>query len=258
QRSVLPARRRRLAKRRRPLRRRAAGLERGRALRPAQRQDAGPDLGRRGSRAGGRDVRRGRHARPAGGQQRRGRGAEVSGNPNAAALPDGRRAGLGFGHLTGDPAMRLILSLSLLALGSLPAFAQPGPVERVERGNRVTEHVPEIPAELVERLNRYPNTRGAAVDGWTRDDCLPVSTRSAETSQVHRVCQPLGMREQLTFHPEPVAQVTAAPADAPRPGFVFAKDRGGDEFSQLYWFDEQSRETRLLTDGGRNQNGHHV
>ena len=129
--------------------------------------------------------------------------------------------------------MRLILSLSLLAFGCLPAFAQPLPVERIERGNRVTEHVPEIPAELVERLNRYQNTRGAAVDGWTRDGCLLVSTRFAETSQVHSVCQPLGMREQLTFHPEPVAQVTAAPADAPRPGFVFAKDRGGDEFSQL-------------------------
>lgn len=75
---------------------------------------------------------------------------------------------------------------------------------------------------------------------------------------MRRVCQPLGMREQRAFHPEPVAQVTAAPADAPRQGFVFARDRGGDEFSQLHWFDEQSRETRLLTDGGRNQNGNIV
>src|SRR5690606_18469572 len=72
--------------------------------------------------------------------------------------------------------------------------------------------------------------------------------------QVHRVCEPLGMREQLTFFPEPVAGVTIAPSTAPSPGFVFAKDRGGDEFSQLYWFDAQTRETTLLTDGKRSQN----
>src|SRR5690606_2962302 len=108
--------------------------------------------------------------------------------------------------------------------------------------------------ELIERLNRYQNTRGAAVDGWTGDGCLLISTRFAETSQVHRVCEPLGMREQLTFFPEPVAGVTIAPSTAPSPGFVFAKDRGGDEFSQLYWFDAQTRETTLLTDGKRSQN----
>lgn len=163
--------------------------------------------------------------------------------------------------------MRLIPSLSSLAFAlALPALAQspvatapkdasPPTVERIEQGNRVTEQIPEIPADLVERLNRYQNTRGASVEGWTADDCLLVSTRFAETSQVHRVCQPLGMREQLTFYPEPVAGVAVAPPGAPREGFVFGKDRGGDEFSQLYWFDATTRETTLLTDGKRSQNG---
>ncbi|MDH5832701.1 S9 family peptidase [Luteimonas kalidii] len=158
--------------------------------------------------------------------------------------------------------MRLILPLSSLALAlALPALAQSpttspaAAVERIEQGNRVTEQIPDIPADLIERLNRYQNTRSALVDGWTAEGCLLVSTRFAETSQVHRVCEPLGMREQLTFHPEPVAGVAVAPPGAPQDGFVFAKDRGGDEFSQLYWFDTQTRETRLLTDGGRNQNG---
>ena len=36
---------------------------------------------------------------------------------------------------------------------------------------------------------------------------------------------------------------------------MFAKDKGGDEFSQLYWFDEPTRSTTLLTDGQRSQNG---
>ncbi|TWI05879.1 dipeptidyl aminopeptidase/acylaminoacyl peptidase [Luteimonas cucumeris] len=143
-----------------------------------------------------------------------------------------------------------------LALASVaPAFAQTAAVERKEVGNRVTENVPAIPAELIDRLNRYQNTRGASVAGWTGDGCLLVSTRFAETSQAHRVCTPMGMREQLTFYPEPVGGLTPAPKDGWRDGFVFAKDKGGDEFSQLYWFDAQTRSSTLLTDGKRSQNG---
>ncbi|RZA35912.1 MAG: S9 family peptidase [Lysobacteraceae bacterium] len=126
---------------------------------------------------------------------------------------------------------------------------------RKEQGNRITENVPEIPTELIEKLDRYQNTRGASFAGWTRDGCLLVTTRFAETAQAHRVCQPLGMREQLTFFPEPVAGITVAPAHAWRDGFVFAKDKGGDEFSQLHWFDAQTRSITLLTDGKRTQNG---
>ncbi len=154
--------------------------------------------------------------------------------------------------------MRLHATLPAIALAlacALPAFAQDASVERQHVGNRVTENVPEIPAELIERLDRYQNTRGAGVSGWTKDGCLLIGTRFAETNQVHRVCQPLGMREQLTFYREPVAGVVPSPPDAWRDGFVFAKDTGGDEFSQLYWFDNQTRTSTLLTDGKRSQNG---
>ncbi|HEU4813093.1 MAG TPA: alpha/beta fold hydrolase [Xanthomonadaceae bacterium] len=143
----------------------------------------------------------------------------------------------------------------LASLCASPAFAQLAPdVPREVVGTRTSENIPPIPAELLERLNRYQNTRSASVAGWTGDGCLLVSTRFAETSQVHRVCEPMGMREQLTFYPEPVGGVTAAPAASGNEGFVFAKDTGGDEFSQLSWFDLDSRETTLLTDGKRSQN----
>lgn len=148
-----------------------------------------------------------------------------------------------------------LTGLTLAFASALPVFAQDAAPERQHVGNRVTENVPAIPADLVERLNRYQNTRGAGVSGWTQDGCLLVGTRFAETSQVHRVCQPLGMREQLTFYSEPVAGVTASPPGAWREGFVFARDSGGNEFSQLYWFDAQARSSTLLTDGGRSQNG---
>jgi dipeptidyl aminopeptidase/acylaminoacyl peptidase len=157
---------------------------------------------------------------------------------------------------------RHTLAAALLgAACTLPAFAQTtapaaqtGDVVRQEVGTRISENIPQIPAELIERLSRYQNTRGAGVAGWTNDGCLLISTRFAETAQAHRVCQPMGMREQLTFYPEPVASLTPAPAKAAQTGFVFSKDKGGDEFSQLYWFDHRSRDIALLTDGKRTQN----
>ncbi len=160
--------------------------------------------------------------------------------------------------------LRHLLSLSALALAcATPTFAQSpaavAPVQREgvvreEQGNRVSENLPAIPPALIEQLNRYQNTRGASFAGWTRDDCLLIGTRFAETTQAHRVCQPLGMREQLTFYPEPVNSLATAPPKSSLDGFVFGKDVGGNEFWQLHWFDLKTRATTLLTDGkARNQ-----
>ncbi len=150
---------------------------------------------------------------------------------------------------------RRTFAVALLGIAcALPASAQTQEVRRDEVGTRISENIPAIPAELIDRLNRYQNTRGASVSGWTKNGCLLIGTRFAETSQVHRLCQPLGMREQLTFYPEPVGGVSPVPANASQDGFVFAKDKGGDEFSQLYWFDTDSRSVSLLTDGKRSQN----
>ena len=140
----------------------------------------------------------------------------------------------------------LLLSLPALALGPLP-------VTREEQGNRISENLPPVPAELVERLNRYQNTRGASFSGWLADGSLIVSTRFGETNQAHRVRAPLAMREQLTFYREPVSSLAAAPAGAGN-GFSYGKDVGGSEFWQLFWYDLDSRQTTLLTDGARSQN----
>ncbi|MCY7355300.1 MAG: S9 family peptidase [Lysobacter sp.] len=155
-------------------------------------------------------------------------------------------------------SFRLVLLTALALACALPIAVQAQvkreEVVRQEQGNRVSENVPAIPAELIETLNRYQNTRGAGFAGWTKDGCLLISTRFAETAQAHRVCQPLGMREQLMFYPEPLGGLTLAPATSSRNGFVFGKDVGGNEFSQLYWFDLATREVTLLTDGKRTQN----
>lgn len=146
---------------------------------------------------------------------------------------------------------------ALLLLAFACAFAgtaaDAAGVQRVESGNRINENIPPVPAALDEQLQRYANTRGAGLGGWTADGTgLLVSTRFATTTQVHRVKAPGGAREQLTFFDEPVASIATNPK---RNGFVFGKDVGGSEFWQLYWFDLGTRETKRLTDGKSRNEG---
>jgi len=148
--------------------------------------------------------------------------------------------------------MRSLIPLLISALlAPLVASAAEAPA-RVERGSLLIEGVPAIPAELNERLNRYQQTRGAALAGWLPDDTLLISTRFGETAQVHRVVRPLGARTQLSFYPEPVGAVAPHPK---KQGYVFAKDQGGDEFFQLYWQDLATGEATLLTDGKSQNSG---
>ena len=119
--------------------------------------------------------------------------------------------------------------------------------ERREIGNLVIDGVPEIPDAVTERLRRYQNTRYARLLGWMGDSVL-IASRFGETAQVHRVDAPLGMRRQLTFAAEPIANAWASSAPEV-PGFVYAKDVGGSEFYQLFLHDPATGETKLLTDG---------
>ncbi len=135
------------------------------------------------------------------------------------------------------------VALSSVVVGA--AWAADAP-KRVERGNLVIEGVPEIPAELTDRLNRYQQVRGAAFSGWLPDGTALISTRFGETAQIHRVAQPMGTRSQLTFYPEPIGGALPHPR---KNGFVFSKDSGGNEFFQFYYFDIASGEASLLTDG---------
>jgi len=153
--------------------------------------------------------------------------------------------------------MRIVPLLVSLAL-SAAAAAEPASVQREVVGNRISENVPVVPTELVDRLDRYQNTRGASFVGWLPTDGMLVSTRFAETSQIHRVANPLGMREQLTFQREPVVGAVVAPTKMPNYGFVYGRDVGGNEFWQLHLYDMATRESTLLTDGKRSQNNRAV
>ena len=140
--------------------------------------------------------------------------------------------------------MRLAMVAAVVA-GAVAAAA----AEREVRldGNLVVEGVPVPPPALQAQLARYQNTRSARLAGWIGDGVL-VATRFGNTTQLHRVDQPLGMRRQLTFFAEPVAGATIHPQPA-EGGFAYLKDSGGSEFYQLFWRDLDGEEVRQLSDG---------
>jgi dipeptidyl aminopeptidase/acylaminoacyl peptidase len=121
--------------------------------------------------------------------------------------------------------------------------------------NLIIEAIPPVPTNLVDRVNRYTETRSASLSSWhpLRREML-ISTRFGDTPQIHRVTLPLGCRYQLTFFPERVTGATYQPTQGDY--FVFGKDIGGNEFSQNFRYDLTTGAVTLLTDGtSRNSRG---
>jgi len=118
--------------------------------------------------------------------------------------------------------------------------------------NLVADNVPPIPASIAAGVGRYTEFRAAGFSSWhpTRREML-ISTRFADTSQVHRVSFPLGARYQLTFFRDSARNASFPPAGGDF--FVFSKDAGGNEFAQVYRFDLSPADAfgrvTLLTDG---------
>ncbi|MDP6375039.1 MAG: alpha/beta fold hydrolase [Pseudomonadales bacterium] len=112
-------------------------------------------------------------------------------------------------------------------------------------GNVVMTGTSEIPQRVTDLLRPFENVRSVGVFGWVGDGLL-IGTRFAETTQVHRVREPLGAREQVTFFSEPVAAVAA---DGDERHFLYLKDVGGSEFYQIHRYDWASSRSMLLSDG---------
>jgi len=139
----------------------------------------------------------------------------------------------------------LIITLAGFAL-ALPAIAD---AERsvANNGNLVMEDVPEIPADIVQSLNRYQNVRSASFEAWSGDgESLFIDTRFGDVGQIHRVDMPMGARHQVTFYNEPVGAVARQPGGSK---LVFTRDAGGSEFSQIFLLDPDGGDAQLLTDG---------
>jgi len=148
----------------------------------------------------------------------------------------------------------LAAAASLLCATAGPAAAQlaMGPFYQ-QRGDLILEGVAPVDAGLAARLARYSAGREATFLGWLPDGSMLVSTRFADVAEIHRLTSPLGVREQLTYYPEPVT-LAAAPRTG-EAGFAFLKDDDGDEKAQVFFYRLADHEVRALTSGNARHGG---
>ena len=137
-------------------------------------------------------------------------------------------------------------AMPLAAQEAAPAAPAPADAPTVPLPAALTaEEMPPIPLALVNDVRPYLESRGAGFAGWDpKSRAVLITTRFANTSQLHRVAMPMGARTQLSFEAE-----TVRGSYAPVRGdvIVVSKDKGGDEYFQLHTL-KDGRLT-LLTDG---------
>lgn len=132
-------------------------------------------------------------------------------------------------------------------------YVLPGSNGNDQRNRKfVVQQVPDLPQALVERHEQYQNVRsqffrlGHTGRGYI---FLPVSVMWNRFTmclfQVHTAAN-------LRLHKEPVPNAQACP-DPARGGFLFGRDKGGDEIVQYYWLDAATGRVVLLTDGQSRQ-----
>ena len=150
----------------------------------------------------------------------------------AAAVLAAMLISAAYGQPSPEPGAAPPAPAAAAAAPAAAAPVQPPAPQRREHGNLVLDNVPASDPALDGRLGRYLQSRQASLLDWLPDGSLLIATRFGDTEQLHRLIAPGHAREQLTFYAEPVAQARAAPAGG---GFVFLKDQGGNENSQLYY-----------------------
>jgi dipeptidyl aminopeptidase/acylaminoacyl peptidase len=140
-------------------------------------------------------------------------------------------------------------TLVLFILLNTLCLVLPGSDEVLKPGdNLIVEGVPAIPVAFADAAAVYGNFRTATFQGWhPRQREMIITTRFADTAQVHRVKMPGGARTQLTFYKERVSSPSFDPVNGDF--IIFLKDTGGSENYQLYRTDFSSGKTVLLTDG---------
>lgn len=111
-----------------------------------------------------------------------------------------------------------------------------------------TAEVPPVPEEIFTTMARYQGVRSATFQGWSPEGSgILISTRFANSAQLHRVRTPGATREQVTFFEEPV---TGSFLPSPYlPSILASSSRGGNENFQLYHINLDQYKTTLLTDG---------
>jgi dipeptidyl aminopeptidase/acylaminoacyl peptidase len=160
-------------------------------------------------------------------------------------------------HAPACPLVSAFLVLLAPGLARAQAATAPEPQKPAvlkPADNLVADGLPDIPAAIADTVGRYTEFRSAALASWhpTKREML-IETRFGDTPQIHEVRFPLGTRRQLTFFPDRVGRASWPRHSADY--IVFTKDKGGDEFSQIYRLDVATGAISMISSGGRSQNG---
>jgi dipeptidyl aminopeptidase/acylaminoacyl peptidase len=149
--------------------------------------------------------------------------------------------------------MKIILRLCIVYfISSCFVLAQ----DRREMGNLVIEGIPEvIPPSIEERYEQYSNMNSAAFEDWNyRSGGIFTTTRAGEVTQVFYISAPGAEPQQLTNFPEPVRTAIGCP-DTSVNGFIYYKDKGGNENFQIFFYNMDNGESEMLTDGVSRNSG---
>lgn len=139
----------------------------------------------------------------------------------------------------------VVIILFTEALFSQTGFITPG-------SNLIMEGIPPVPEGMPEELSKYIQSTSANFCAWhPLEKKMIISTRAANTTQLHLVEEPLGVLNQLTDEAEPVRSATYDPLNGEF--FLFMKDTGGDEFTHIYRYDVKDKRITALTKGERVQ-----
>ena len=136
----------------------------------------------------------------------------------------------------------------LLLAASLVSGAWGAALPRIEHGTLVFDNIPDTAPALSEKLDAYLSAREATPLGFSPKGQLLISTRFGDVEQLHLLEQAGGARRQLTFLHEPITQAAFSP-DPGRSAFVYLKDAGGNQKTQLYYQHLAEPTVKLLTDG---------
>lgn len=138
------------------------------------------------------------------------------------------------------------------ALATLLSCAQAQPVDAVRvlapNANLKADGMPGISASIADKVAPYTEFRGHGFVDWhPKEPAMLVRHREAgaNTAQIYRLSAPGGTLEKLTDFSDPVSAATFNPVHGNY--IVYARDSGGNEATQIYRMDLDTRQSTLLS-----------
>lgn len=145
--------------------------------------------------------------------------------------------------------MNKILWTGAVLFSMHSAYAQTLPsAVLMPNANLKADGMPAISQSVVDALAPYTEFRGYGFVDWhPRELAMLVRHREAgaNTAQIYRLDKPGGPLLKLTDFADPVSSALFAPKDGRY--FVYARDSGGNEATQIYRMDLATRKSTLLS-----------